>query len=160
MGKRSRKQSRDGAAGGADGGPSLRQRADRASRIAEERIKQRPAAWWDPFPLTELAIFVGLVLLVVGALTGGSAGRGLIASGLLLAALGGLETALREHLAGYRSHAGLLGGLAALAALIISSALVRLPAAAAAAIAVGTFALVFPVLRNAFIRRSGGRGVL
>lgn len=158
MGKRSRQRA---VAGGKKADkPSLRERTDAASRIAERQIKERPSAPWDPFPLTELAIFTGLVLLIAGAIVRGDTGKGLVVAGVVLACIGGLETIFREHLAGYRSHSGMLAGIAALATLIGSTAVLDLPPTARAAIAIGVFALVFPTLRAAFVRKSGGRGVL
>lgn len=138
----------------------LRERADTASRVAEKQIKQRPAAPWDPFPLTELAVFSGLVLLVVGAFVKGDTGKGLIVAGVVLACLGGIETALREHFGGYRSHAGLLAGIVALGTLVITSAVLDVGPPIRAGIAIAVFGLVFPTLRSSFIRKSGGRGVL
>lgn len=161
MGKRSRQRIEPRAQGvGKPPKPSLRERADRASRVAEKQIKQRPPAPWDPFPLAEVAVLSGLVLLVVGALISGPTGKGLIVSGVVLACIGGLETALREHLGGYRSHAGLLAGIAALATLIVTTAIFDIGVAVRAAVAITVFAITFPTLRNSFIRKSGGRGVL
>lgn len=154
MGKRSRQRA---ARGSTDQAPAGRRRRRSA---AERRVRQRPAAPWDPFPLTELAVLSGLILLVIGIVIGGSTGRGLIAAGVLLACIGGLETVLREHLAGFRSHSGLLAGIASLAVLIASTAIFDISVPVRAALAIGTFALVFPALRSAFIRKSGGRGVL
>lgn len=161
MGKRSRQREAPRKAK-ADAGPELskRERFDRASRAAERQIKQRPPAPWDPFPLAEVAVLSGLIILVIGALLGSATGKGLIAAGVVLACIGGLETALREHLGGYRSHAGLLAGIIALAALIISTAILDIGVAVRAGIAISVFAIVFPTLRNSFIRKSGGRGVL
>lgn len=111
----------------------------------------------------ELAVFSGLVLLIVGIVlqvTGtGPVSKGLMASGVVLACIGGLDTALREHFNGYRSHAGLLAGLLALAALLLS-AFLPIGRPISAAIGIGVFAIAFPALRRGFIRRSGGRGVL
>lgn len=100
------------------------------------------------------------MLLVVGVLLGGQTGKGLIAAGVTLACIGGLETALREHFGGYRPHSGLLAGIAALAAVAFVSLVLGASVPLRAAAGVGAFALVFPTLRSAFIRRSGGRGVL
>ena len=146
MGKRSREQ--------------LKERASRATSEAERAIKDRPKAPWDPFPLMELAIFAGIVLLVTGAIIGGATGKGLIASGFVLACIGGLDTALREHFNGYRSHAGLFSGILALMALVVSTAITKTPLIARAAIVIGVFVVAFPALRSDFIRRSGGRRVL
>jgi hypothetical protein len=79
-------------------------------------VKRPPPAPWHPFPLVELCVLVGLVLLVVGFLDADSSrGRALLVAGMLLGSLAGLETALREHLGGVRSHAGVLAGLPAVA---------------------------------------------
>lgn len=160
MGKRSRQRGTAGAAAAPERKRTLRERADAASRVAERRLEQRPKAIWDPFPLTELAIFAGLVLTVVGIFASGSTGKGLIVAGVVLACIGGLETALREHLGGYRSHAGLLAGALALGSLMLVTSVFNAGPALRAGVAIGVFALLFPVLRSAFIRKSGGSGVL
>lgn len=162
MGKRSRQRAapREKPPGPQTRKERARQRADAASRIAERQIKARPQAPWHPFPLTELAIFIGIILVVTGIVMSSDTGKGLIAAGFVLACIGGFETALREHIAGYRSHAGLLAGLAALAALLVTTAVLKITVAVCAAIAIAVFGLVFPALRSSFIRKSGGRGVL
>ena len=43
----------------------------------------------------------------------------MVAAGLVIASLGGGELALREHLAGYRSHTSLLAGVAAFVAVTV-----------------------------------------
>jgi uncharacterized membrane protein YhiD involved in acid resistance len=48
-----------------------------------------------------------------GLFSGAGAGNQRVAAGLVLASLGGGELALREHLAGFRSHSMLLAGVAA-----------------------------------------------
>ncbi len=75
---------------------------------------ERPKAPWHPFPLVELSVFVGLVLLVWGLFRrDDDGGRVMLVCGLLLASLGGLDTALREHFSGFASHALLLAALPA-----------------------------------------------
>lgn len=138
----------------------MKRRADDAVSLAEARVKERPRAPWDPFPLMELAIFFGIVLLVIGAFVGGNTGNGLIGAGVVLAAIGGLDTALREHFGGFRPHAGLLAGILALVALIASTAIFTISVPVRAALAIGVFGLSFPALRRDFVRRSGGRGVM
>lgn len=162
MGKRSRQKAAQKAQPkpGQTRKERLRERADAASRVAEKQIKERPAAPWDPFPLTELAVFSGIVLLVVGLFVHGDKGKGLVVAGVVLACLGGIETALREHFGGYRSHAGLLAGILALATLVITTALLDIGRPLRAGIAIAVFGLVFPTLRSSFIRKSGGRGVI
>ena len=75
---------------------------------------ERPKAPWHPFPLVELAVLAGIVLLILGLLDYGSdRGRAMLVCGMLLGSLGGLDTALREHFAGYRSHTAVLAGIPA-----------------------------------------------
>jgi hypothetical protein len=118
---------------------------------------ERPKAPWHPFPLVELCVLVGIVLIVLGLVVGFDSQRGQLAlvCGVLLASLGGLDTALREHFNGFRSHSSVLAGLPAVlaaAALFFASA----PWIAVAAGAALVFALGFWAFRVAFRRRSGG----
>jgi hypothetical protein len=157
-GKRRKRRRRDGP------GPKPARPKDRpavepaARRTARD---QRPQAPWGSFPLTELTLLVGVVMLVIGFFSASFAGTVLLAIGITLGALGGLELAVREHFAGYRSHSTLL----ALAAAVVTAGLVTglallvfgevIPAVAVAA---GALAAVpaFIALRNAFRRASGG----
>jgi len=122
---------------------------------------ERPQAPWGAFPLTELAIFVGLVMLVVGFLSGGVSGTLAIAVGITLAAIGGLELAVREHFSGYRSHSTLLAGACAVATagavtgvavLAVGSVIPLIPVLAGAL----AFVPAFLTVRGAFQRASGG----
>ena len=91
-------------------GRRTRRRAERPS--ARPDLDQRPRAPWHPFPLVELAVLAGIVLLVLGVINADSdRGRALLVAGMLLGSLGGLDTVLREHFSGYRSHALVLAGL-------------------------------------------------
>lgn len=121
------------------------------------RREDAPKAAWDPFPLTELGIALALVLLVVGFVTGGTARPVLIGAGLVVLTLSAGELALREHLAGYRSHTTLLAG----AITVFSAYLLRLlfvPPPAVPPLALLIFGGAFFGLRRAFSRRSGGVG--
>ena len=152
MGKRSRKRGVQVHADPPTAAPAARPRElpDRRARLDE-----LPPAPWAPFPLVELCVLVGLVLMAVGFVAGGDRRAVLILCGVGLAALAGLEQAFREHLAGFRSHSSLLAGALLVATLVVAE-LLKLPrtVAGAAAIAVGLGA--FFLLRRDFARRSGG----
>lgn len=117
---------------------------------------ERPKAPWHPFPLVELCALVGIVLIVLGVIDLESdRGRMLLVFGLLLASLAGLDTAVREHFAGFRSHSTLLAGLPA----VLAAAAVffgRAPWIVVVAVAAAIFAGALVLFRNAFRRRSGG----
>ena len=123
-------------------------------RAGRPPLEERPKPPWHPVPLVELCVLVGLVLLVLGALDLESdRGRLLLLFGLGLGSLGGLDTALREHLGGYRSHTTVLSALpAVIAAAALYFAGAPWPAIVVAAVAM--FAGVFWLLRRAFSRRS------
>jgi uncharacterized integral membrane protein len=98
-------------------------------------------------------VLAGIVVLVVGIVGKHPTALGV---GVVLAGLGGLEVAVREHFAGYRSHTTLLagtafvlvvGGLFYLAGLILAICL---------GVGVVVFLASFVVLRRAFQRASGG----
>jgi hypothetical protein len=128
-------------------------------RPGRPRVDERPQAPWGSFPLSELVILIGIVLMVWGFLSRGSQGNVRLGAGLALASLGGLELAVREHVAGYRSHSSLLAGAAALLVVVVL-ALGPGPHVAWAllAVAIVVFALAFYGLRELFKRRSGGLG--
>jgi hypothetical protein len=117
---------------------------------------ERPKAPWHPFPLVELSALVGIVLIVLGFLDLESdRGRMLLVLGMLLASLAGLDTAVREHFAGFRSHSTLLAGLPA----VLGAAAVfftRAPWIAVVGVGAAIFAGALVLFRNAFRQRSGG----
>ena len=117
-----------------------------------------PKAPWSPFPLTELIVLLAMALIVGGVLTDGGRRGALLGCGFALVSLAGLELALREHFAGYRSHSTLL---AAASAIVVDAPLflwTGLPQVALLAIGAGVFVLVLTRLRRAFRARSGGVG--
>jgi hypothetical protein len=117
---------------------------------------ERPPAPWGSFPLVELAVLAGIVLLVAGFIVQGSQGVTLIAAGVVLCSIAGLELSIREHFGGYRSHTFLLAGAVAVAVLAGLAFLVpSLWLPIALAIALGVFAVAAVVLTRAFQRRSG-----
>jgi hypothetical protein len=114
---------------------------------------QRPPAPWGSFPLTQLAVLAGLILIGIGLFSGDPA---LLLGGLLLGSLGGLELSLREHFAGYRSHTTLLAAVGGVAVALLTWFVIGLPFAASTAVAVVAFAGLFYFFRKAFIKASGG----
>lgn len=104
-------------------------------------------------PLAELVILAGIISLVIGVLGNH---RTAIAVGIALAGLGGLEVAIREHFAGYRSHTTLLAG----AAFVLVTGLVLYVGNAILVVALAcgavAFLIVFFLARRAFQRASGG----
>ena len=63
-------------------------------------------------------ILLGILLIIWGAVRGEEGEERLLA-GLVIASLGGGELALREHLAGFRSHSSLLAGVTAFVAVTV-----------------------------------------
>jgi hypothetical protein len=179
MGRRSRKRS--AAEGGQAGASarSAREAGDPAGRRAERdaarrargeaarpkprpgrpTIDERPPAPWGSFPLSELLILLGIALMVWGLFSWSSAGNKRFAAGLALASLGGAELALREHLAGYRSHSTLLAGVTAF---VVVTLLAIGPGPnllwILVLIAAVVFGIAFYGFRELFKRRSGGLG--
>jgi hypothetical protein len=146
MGRRSRKRGGDMAPAPAPASPPARR--------AAARREERPRAPWHPFPLVELCVLIGLVLLVWGLIRlDDDGGRVMLVCGMALASLGGLDTALREHFGGYASHAFLL---AALPAVLVAGVLffARAPWPAIPLAAAAVFAAAFVGLRRAFRRHS------
>lgn len=175
MGKRSRKRSGQAQDSAPSAGSTRAERdAARARRAQAERrgqhapeprprpgrvsAEQRPPPLWAPFPLTELVILVGIVLMAWGLLSGGGqAGSRRLAAGLAVASLAGLELAVREHVTGFRSHSALLAGGAAIAVMVASGLGLRLNPLGLVLIAGAvTFVAAFWALRKLFQAKSGG----
>ena len=160
MGKRSRKR--------LDPDRPASTRAERDARraaapaVQRRATRERPPAPWGSFPLSELVIFIGLVMFIVGMITAGShRGRTLALAGLVLGSLGGLEVSVREHFAGFKSHSALLAGGVAIAAMtitVIAGSITTIVLGVAVLIGTIVFFLAFWGFREAFKRRSGGLG--
>ncbi len=157
MGRRSRKR---GESTRAERDAARRERAARAEPRPRTRraTGERPPPPWGNFPLSEVVILLGIVLILWGAVRG-SAGGEMLAAGLVIASLGGGELALREHMAGYRSHSSLLAGVAAFVAVtVVALGLGPVQVWVLLVLGVAIFAATFYAMRELFKRRSGGLG--
>jgi hypothetical protein len=122
---------------------------------------ERPKAPWHPLPLAELLILAGIVAAVFGfkKLSAGlSNGGPTVLAGVGAVAIGTLDTTLREHLSGYRSHTIMLASIPVLlfttAVVFGLSAVTTVPRPALAgvfAVDVAMFAFLFKVLRARFL---------
>ncbi len=136
----------------ADPAPRPRSRPGRPSSA------ERPRPPWGSFPLSEIVILVGIVLIAWGGLSG-EGGEERLFAGLVIASLGGGELALREHLAGFRSHSTLLAGVAAfLVVTVVALVLGPVELWLLLLIGVAVFAGAFYAMRTVFKGRSGGVG--
>jgi hypothetical protein len=100
--------------------PSKR-REHRAERVlASERqlqtgerqlgtVGDRPPSPFGGLPIAEIAIFAGIVAVIVGVIQGGPA----LLVGIIVCVLGVLEVTVREHFSGFRSHSTLLAAFPA-----------------------------------------------
>jgi hypothetical protein len=122
-----------------------------AKRVSSPDAK--PPAPWGSVPLAELVILAGIVSLAVGVLGGHPTAIGL---GVALAGLGGMEVAIREHFAGYRSHTTLLAGTAFVLTVGLLFYVTREVLAVCLPIGAVVFVVVFFLARRAFQRASGG----
>jgi hypothetical protein len=104
-------------------------------------------------PLAELCVLCGIALIVAGLIAGVGDDRGrlLFAFGMALGALGGLDTAAREHFAGWASHTAVLAGVPAVAlgAVLFFA---RAPWIAVVAAMVAAFAVAAVLLDRAWRR--------
>ncbi len=117
------------------------------------KIDERPPAPWGSFPLAELIILAGIVMLAVGLIGQIPTAIGV---GVVLGGLGGLEVSVREHFAGYRSHTTLLAGTVFVLVVGGLFYLVGLILAICLAVGAVAFLAAFLALRRAFQRASGG----
>ena len=141
----------------ASAGPGAPVRTGRPASV-RARLDEAPPAPWAPVPLVELCVLAGLVLIVVALVRGSDRAGLLLACGVALASLAGLELSIREHFAGYRSHTTVLAGAAAVLSAVPLFFFTGLPQPVLLAIAVVVFAAAFVLLRRAFRARSGGVG--
>jgi hypothetical protein len=118
--QRSRKRRNPGATPRAVPSPRRDERAERGSITARELRRsqpsgtrgERPEGLFGGFPVSEIAIFAGLIALVIGLIKGAQAP---LIVGSAVVALGVVELTAREHFSGYRSHTVLLAAIPAVA---------------------------------------------
>ncbi len=154
--KRRKRRPRPAPVKGPAAEPAAAKPAPARRRGRPAALDERPRAPWGSFPLVELVVLVAIAMLIGGVVVRGGQGTVMIAVGLALGALAGIELSVREHFAGYRSHTLLLSGAAGVAVLVGLASLVPslwFPLALAAAAA--AFTLVAWGLTRAFRRRSG-----
>jgi divalent metal cation (Fe/Co/Zn/Cd) transporter len=106
-------------------------------------------------------VLLAIVLLVTGFFVQGDRGVTMIAAGIALGSLAGLELSIREHLAGYKSHSTVLASVVAV--VVVGAGFFLLPDGwqpPILGLAVGglVFGAAFYLFREAFKRRSGGLG--
>jgi len=169
MGRRSRKRS-TGEGTTVERGATTRAERDEARRRRAQELARsqggrhgrgdpRLPAPWGPFPLTELVVLLAIGLLIGAFVVRGERGRTMLAAGLLLGSLGGLEVSIREHFAGYRSHTTIFAAAAGVLTIVVVTLIVHpIKLWIVALIALAMFCLTFYLAREAFKRRSGGVG--
>ena len=103
-------------------------------------------------PLIEIAVLVGIVCIAVGFFSRDSTrGRTLLVLGFALGSLGGLDTALREHFAGYRSHTLVLALAPGVTATVLL-AVAGVTSALVVPVGVAIAGVAFILLRGAWTR--------
>lgn len=109
---------------------------------------QRPPSPFGGLPVSEIAIFLGLIAVIVGWLDNGGAA---LIVGIVVCALGVIEVTGREHFSGYRSHTVLLAAIPAVAVEFgLGSTVAKGNRTLLVVPVVGVFALLFAVLRKRF----------
>jgi Flp pilus assembly protein TadB len=125
------------------------EREQRASQSILGTRGERPPSPFGGLPVSEFAIFAGIVALIVWFFVGGDAQ---LIVGSVVIVLGVLEVTAREHLSGYRSHTTLLAAIPAVAAGVVAVRVSGEKAGNAPLLflAVPVFVLLFFPLRRRF----------
>lgn len=113
-------------------------------------LGERPKGLFGDLPVSEIAILIGIVGIVVGIIDGGGP---VLLVGVGICALAVLEVTAREHFTGFRSHSTLL---AAVPAVILETLIVQFIGVPSVALllflpVIPVFALSFYLLRRAFL---------
>jgi hypothetical protein len=152
--KRQRRKRRRRVSERAEPGPAVVPAT--AAPATARRTDGPPPAPWGTFPLSEIVVFIGIVILIGGFFVSPPQGFVMIAVGLVLGSLAGLELSIREHYAGYRSHTLLLAaavGVPVFGGLFVATHISPAICVAAGLVAFAGSAWLFA---SAFRRRSGG----
>ena len=88
-------------------------------------VGERPPSPFGGLPISEVAIFAGIVGLVVGLITGGEPA---MVVGAIVCGLGVTEVTAREHFSGFRSHSTLLAAVPAVVVEVAYALIVGVPA--------------------------------
>jgi hypothetical protein len=130
-----------------------RERHERRASVQADRtlgtVGERPSGIFGGVPVSEFAIFAGLVALVIGMLNHGGAA---LEVGIIVMALGVTEVTAREHFSGFRSHATLLALMPAVVAESIYALVIGVPNQRILVLApvIPIFALGYWLLRRHF----------
>ena len=113
------------------------------------KVGERPPGVFGGLPISEFAIFAGLICLVVAGINHGAA---TIEVAILLVALGTTEVAAREHLSGFRSHTTMLALMPAVIVEAIYALVIGVPTQRILLLApvVPIFAICYWALRRHF----------
>jgi hypothetical protein len=126
--------------------------AARDAALADRRLGtygERPSSIFDPVPVSELAILLGLIAVVIGLINQGGPA---LTVGAIVCGLGVLEFTAREHFSGYRSHATLLAAFPAVLVEVLLALFVGVPTRRILLLApvVPVFGFSFWLLHRAF----------
>lgn len=140
---------------------SIRERqSERRSRATPGAVGERPPSPFGGLPVSEIAIFAGLVGLIIGL--AGSNNVALFV-GAIVTAGGVAEVTAREHFSGFRSHTILLAAIPAVVVELVIAlafgiphirALILLPPIPIFAVGFWQFKRRFSSARQARVRRS------
>src|SRR3954452_20948168 len=154
MGRRSRKRSAPPPGERREASPApVAARTRPAPMSRRARLEEAPKAPWAPFPLVELCILGGLVLMVVGFVRKDVL---FVVCGVALVGVAALELAIREHFAGFRSHSSLLSMASAVATMALLGIGTGVSRIAAVVAGIVVFGAAFFALRAAYRKRTGG----
>lgn len=125
------------------------QRQSAAATRTLGTVGERPPSPLGGMPVSEIAILLGLIALVVGVIDGGEAA---IIVGAIVSGLGVTEFTAREHFSGFRSHTLLLSAIPAVVVEAVIAGVFGVPRNRGLLLVpvVPVFALCFWFLRRSF----------